>query len=216
MSFLTMLNFVDFIVIGVLTISAILSTLRGMTREFLGLAGWFIAIFIANLTAPQLEPIISDYLNIDVLVPILAWTFPFITSVVIWFIIATLISPGLKKAGLGALDKWFGAFFGLVRGALFVVAAYLGGAVLLDGESNLPNAVSTSISGDSARTILSIAQPIVPVGFRDMLEQVQTVDIEFEDLTPDAPELVERGKENVETGTTNITDQLDLLEDEQN
>ncbi len=216
MSFLTMLNFVDFIVIGVLTISAILSTLRGMTREFLGLAGWFIAIFIANLTAPQLEPVISDYLNIDVLVPILAWTFPFITSVVVWFIIATLISPGLKKAGLGALDKWFGAFFGLVRGALFVVVAYLGGAVLLDGESNLPSAVSTSISGESSRTILSIAQPIVPVGFRDMLEQVQTVDIQIEDLAPDAPELVERGKENVETGTTNITDQLDLLEDEQN
>jgi len=216
MSFLTMLNFVDFIVIGVLTISAILSTLRGMTREFLGLAGWFIAIFIANLTAPQLEPVISDYLNIDVLVPILAWTFPFITSVVVWFIIATLISPGLKKAGLGALDKWFGAFFGLVRGALFVVVAYLGGAVLLDGESNLPTAVSTSISGESSRTILSIAQPIVPVGFRDMLEQVQTVDIQIEDLAPDAPELVERGKENVETGTTNITDQLDLLEDEQN
>ena len=49
-----------------------------------------------------------------------------------------------------------------------------------------------------------------------MLEQVQTVDIQIEDLAPDAPELVERGKENVETGTTNITDQLDLLEDEQN
>lgn len=216
MSILAMLNFVDYIVIGVLAISAILSTLRGMTREFLGLAGWFISIFIANVSAPQLEPIISEYLNIDVLVPILAWTLPFITTVVVWFIIASLIAPGLKKAGLGALDKWFGAFFGLLRGVLFVVAAYLGGAMLFNGETNLPQSMTGSLTGQTSRTILTIAQPIVPSSFQEMLNDVQSVDIDLEDLAPDAPELVERGKDNVETGTTNVTDQLELLDDERN
>ena len=216
MSIISMLNFVDYIVLVVLIVSAILSTLRGMTREFLGLAGWFIAIFLAKIIAPNLEPVIAEYLNVDVLVPILAWTIPFVSTVVIWFIIASLISPGLKKAGLGALDKWFGAFFGVVRGVLFVVAAYLGGAVIVNGEQNLPTVLTQSVSGDVSRSILSLSKPIIPSNVQDILEQVESVDIEIGDLAPDAPELVERRKDNVETGTTNITNQLDLLADEVN
>ena len=51
---LSALTLFDYAVILVLIISAILSTLRGMTREFLGLTGWFISIFIARLTASSM------------------------------------------------------------------------------------------------------------------------------------------------------------------
>ena len=37
------LTYFDYIVLIVISISAIFSMLRGMTREFLGLAGWVIA-----------------------------------------------------------------------------------------------------------------------------------------------------------------------------
>ena len=40
------LNILDYAIIIILAVSAILSTLRGMTREVLGLVGWPIAIFI--------------------------------------------------------------------------------------------------------------------------------------------------------------------------
>ena len=43
---LSALTLFDYAVILVLIISAILSTLRGMTREFLGLTGWFISILL--------------------------------------------------------------------------------------------------------------------------------------------------------------------------
>ena len=52
---LSALTLFDYAVILVLIISAILSTLRGMTREFLGLTGWFVSIFIARLTASSME-----------------------------------------------------------------------------------------------------------------------------------------------------------------
>ena len=45
----TSLNYIDYIALVILFISAMLSTIRGMTREFLGLVGWFVAIFIAKL-----------------------------------------------------------------------------------------------------------------------------------------------------------------------
>ena len=47
----TALNFVDYAILVVLAISAILSTLRGMTREALGLVGWVISVIVARLLA---------------------------------------------------------------------------------------------------------------------------------------------------------------------
>jgi membrane protein required for colicin V production len=71
------LNLVDYAVIFILIVSAILSTLRGMTREALGLAGWPISIFAAKYTAPVIEPTISDIIPVDGLGDALSWALPF-------------------------------------------------------------------------------------------------------------------------------------------
>lgn len=212
MEFVNALTLIDYVVILVLIVSAILSTLRGMTREFLGLLGWFISIFVARISAPLLEPTIESYLSIPAMIPAIAWTIPFVLTVFIWFIVASIIAPGLKKAGLGTLDRWFGAFFGLLRGVLLVVMAYLGAAVAVNGERNLPGLLSQSVTADLSRATLTIAKPIIPSDFQSMVNQVREIDLK--ELAPDTPELIERGKDNVETGTGNITDQLELLEDE--
>ena len=93
---LSALTLFDYAVILVLIISAILSTLRGMTREFLGLTGWFISIFIARLTASSMENWLSDFIAVDGLTEVLSWALPFAGTAVIWFIFASLIAPGLK------------------------------------------------------------------------------------------------------------------------
>ena len=49
MTILAALTIFDYGVIAVLVISALFSTLRGMTREFLGLMGWFIAIALSRV-----------------------------------------------------------------------------------------------------------------------------------------------------------------------
>ena len=91
------LNFVDYAILLVLAISSILSTLRGMTREALGLAGWALSILMARLVAPILEDPIANVVPNEDLVSGIAWTIPFIITVILWFVLASLISPGLKK-----------------------------------------------------------------------------------------------------------------------
>ena len=88
---LSALTLFDYAVILVLIISAILSTLRGMTREFLGLTGWFISIFIARLTAPSVKDFLSDSIAVDGFSEVLSWALPFSGTAVIWFIFASLI-----------------------------------------------------------------------------------------------------------------------------
>ena len=48
---------------------------------------------------------------------------------------------GLKRAGLGALDRWLGVIFGLVRGYVIVVLTYAVAVVIMEGETNLPKQV---------------------------------------------------------------------------
>ena len=131
----SVLNLVDYAVIVVFLVSALFSTLRGMTREILGIVGWVISVFVAKLSAPVLEPVIADIINVDGLSAALSWALPFAVTVVVWFVIASLMSPGLKRAGLGSLDRWLGVVFGLARGYVIVLIAYMTAVVALDGES---------------------------------------------------------------------------------
>ena len=87
---LSALTLFDYAVILVLIISAILSTLRGMTREFLGLTGWFVSIFIARLTASSMENWLSNFIAVDGLAEVLSWALPFAGTAIIWFIFASL------------------------------------------------------------------------------------------------------------------------------
>ena len=151
----TALTFVDYVVILVLITSAIFSILRGMTREFLGLVGWVVSVVVAHFAGPVLEDPIADVINAEGLSGALAWGLPFAATVIVWFLLASLLSPGLTRAGLGSLDRWFGVIFGLIRGYFLVLFAFIGAVLLLEGESKLPESLleaqSTPIMSQSAR-----------------------------------------------------------------
>ena len=78
---LAALNIVDFVAIIVLVVSGGLATLRGMTREIMGLAGWPISIVAARLSAPYLEPLLTDLIRVVILT-----LFPALTLGLVWAI----------------------------------------------------------------------------------------------------------------------------------
>ena len=209
------LNFVDYAILLVLAISSILSTLRGMTREALGLLGWALSILMARLIAPILEDPISNMVPNEDLVSGIAWTVPFIITVILWFILASLMSPGLKKAGLGALDRWLGVVFGFVRGLFMVTAIYIGVVIGLGGEDNLPTAATEAQSANVIRAISEVIQPILPADLAEQLQEgLKKADIDA--LTPTQPEFIENGLDTVGEKTNERLQSLELLSDEQN
>ena len=159
----------DYVVILVLIISAIFSTLRGMTREILGLTGWFISIFVARLTTSPVEDWLSDFISVHGLTEALSWALPFAGTAVIWFIFATLITPGLKRAGLGALDTWLGVIFGLIRGALLMTVFYAGSVLFVQSEDKLYPFMKDSQSSPYIRIITSGFAPFLPNDWQSQL-----------------------------------------------
>ncbi|MGC6517130.1 MAG: CvpA family protein [Candidatus Puniceispirillaceae bacterium] len=209
------LNFVDYAIFLVLAVSSILSTLRGMTREALGLLGWALSVLMARLLGPLLEDPIANIVPNEDLVSGIAWAIPFIITVILWFVLASLMSPGLKKAGLGALDRWLGVVFGFVRGVFMVTAIYVGVVIGLGGENNLPKVITQAQSANVIRAIGDIVEPILPADLADQLNKgLGEADIEA--LTPTQPQFIEDGIDAVGDRTDERTNALDLLTDEQN
>ena len=205
----SVLNLVDYAVVIVLVVSALFSTLRGMTREFLGILGWVISVFVAKLSAPALEPVIADIINIEGLSAALSWALPFAITVVVWFVIASLMSPGLKRAGLGSLDRWLGVIFGLARGYVIVLIAYMTAVVALDGESKLPNIVTEAYSTPYMRQSVHSLSGVIPEDMRDrLLENVPL------DESPNDKELIDTDDTPLSDVSETASDKLDLLADE--
>lgn len=203
------LTYFDYIVLIIISISAIFSMLRGMTREFLGLAGWVIAVFIAVTSAPAMTEWLSSFLKVEGLTEILAWALPFAASVVIWFILASLISPGLKRAGLGALDTWFGILFGILRGILFSMIVYSGCVIYAGKETDLQDGILSSQSGPYISSLLRSIQAstFLPTSLTDNLEAIE--------LDMERPTLDDTIGQSLSTGAETASDKLNLLADEQ-
>lgn len=203
------LTYFDYIVLIIISISAIFSMLRGMTREFLGLAGWVIAVFIAVTSAPAMTEWLSSFLKVEGLTEILAWALPFAASVVIWFILASVISPGLKRAGLGALDTWFGILFGILRGILFSMIVYSGCVIYAGKETDLQDGILSSQSGPYISSLVRSIQAstFLPTSLTDNLEAIE--------LDMERPTLDDTIGQSLSTGAETASDKLNLLADEQ-
>ena len=202
------LNIVDFATIIVLVISGVLATLRGMTREVMGLAGWPISIVAARLTAPYLEPLLTDAIRVEGISSALAWGIPFIVVVVLWFAFASVVSPGLSKAGLGGLDRWLGFLFGLIRGFVIVLVIYVGAVIAAEGEDRLPGLVTDAQIVPALRESAHLMSGVLPPDMGDRI-----VD-NLPDAAPATEELQEAGEAVGEAVEDSEVKGLDLLDDE--
>jgi len=123
----------DYVVLGIVGLSVLLSIMRGFVREILALASWFIAFIFARLYATDLIPLLPEAIPNDALKMLAAFLIVFLTTLLLCSLLAIALSQLFKKAGLGFLDRGLGAVFGALRGLLVVCLL-----VLLAGFTTLP------------------------------------------------------------------------------
>jgi membrane protein required for colicin V production len=112
----------DWVFVGVVAASFLLGAWRGLVQEVLSVASWIAAFILAQLFAPQLaaklpmgdSPQIGKYAAAFVLL--------FIGVVIAGALVAWLIGKAVAAVGLRPVDRALGAGFGLLRGALLLMA----------------------------------------------------------------------------------------------
>jgi len=214
---LSALNFVDYIVLAVLAGSGILATLRGLTRELMGLAGWGVAVLAARLLQPMVITLLEDYILEETVVEIMAWSLPFVAVVLAWFVFANIASPGLKKIALGNLDRPLGFFFGALRGIVVVALIYVGVLFLTESEESFPQSVKESASIAPVRIVATIMTGVAPDDFREQMQDA-IPDQNLDDIKRGFSDQADEQLDKVQEKTEDIIDGAedgDLLPDEE-
>jgi membrane protein required for colicin V production len=121
----------DFSVIAILLVSLTFGVWRGMVYEVLSLAGWLVAFLLSKWFGGSVAPMMPGAQETVRLA--LAYAVVFIAALIVWGVLAWLLSKLVKAAGLGWLDRMLGALFGLLRGMLVILAL-----VWLSGLTHIP------------------------------------------------------------------------------
>lgn len=119
----------DYIILGIILFSLLVSLWRGFVREVFSLAGWIAAFIVSShfysYAAGYLSQINNAYLqNSEYLRNGVAAALLFIAVLIVSGIINALVGKLVDKTGLSGTDRVLGAGFGILRG-IFVVAAML-------------------------------------------------------------------------------------------
>jgi membrane protein required for colicin V production len=123
---------VDGVVLGVIVLSAILAYARGLGRETLSIVGWIAAAVAGFIFAPTVEPLIreipvlSDIIGTSCELGVLTgFAAVFAVALVIVSLFTPLISGAVQESAIGPVDQGLGFLFGVVRGVLLVVIAFV-------------------------------------------------------------------------------------------
>jgi len=123
----------DWAVIGAVVLSMLLAYLRGFTRELIALLAWVLGFFAALAFSPIVGAWLPEFGGSPVLRYIVAFVALMIVAIVLGALVAWPLSTVIRKSGLGFVDRFLGALFGIVRGAVVVLAF-----VLVAGLTTLP------------------------------------------------------------------------------
>ncbi len=128
------MNLVDLGVLVVLAVSALLGLSRGLVREMLGLGSWILAGYGAYRLSPEFIPMARQAIgNPDVADPA-AYVLVFVVLLIALSLLANLVGRLVRVSALGGLDRLLGLLFGLARGAVILIAAYIPLSILLPPE----------------------------------------------------------------------------------
>jgi membrane protein required for colicin V production len=119
------ITLLDFILIGVMLVSALLAMIRGFMREVLSIAAWVIAAVATLYAYSRLLPLAKTYFNNDIIAAGAVIGGTFLGTLLIVSIITVRFSDMVLDSRVGALDRTLGFLFGLGRGLIIVVVAFL-------------------------------------------------------------------------------------------
>jgi membrane protein required for colicin V production len=119
------MTWLDYALIAVVGLSALVGIWRGFVREVFALAGWIAAIAVAMLFAGEAGKLIPSGFATPLARTVIAFTLLFVVILVTVSIAGLLFTKAVRAVGLGLADRTLGGVFGFARGALILLVLVL-------------------------------------------------------------------------------------------
>jgi membrane protein required for colicin V production len=131
-------NAIDYVIIGLLTLSVVTGLMRGLVKEIIALLTWVVAYIAATLFATKLATIFTSSPKVQEAIAtsgsdaaqngepsLLAIGASFICIIfavlIIGKIIGYIVSGAIEGRGISVANRFLGGLFGACRGGLFVL-----------------------------------------------------------------------------------------------
>lgn len=135
------------VAVGLLVlISALLATVRGLTREVLSLATWAGSALFAVWVWQNFPEFARGYIETEIVADVATIIVSFIVALIILHLLTMRIADFVVDSKIGPLDRTLGFVFGGLRGTLIAVVIVIFGSWLnwvglsnyVDGSRSLP------------------------------------------------------------------------------
>lgn len=154
------ITWLDILLLGVMLISGLLAMIRGFMREILSITAWGAAAVATLLLYNKLLPVAKANISSDLIATGVVIGGVFLITLLIVSVITVRISDMVLDSRIGALDRTLGFLFGLGRGLIIVVVAFLFFAWLVptgkqpDGVRNAKSRVVLENTGEWLQALL--------------------------------------------------------------
>jgi len=143
------ITLLDILLLVVMLVSGLLAMIRGFMREILSIGAWGVAALATLYAYARVLPIAKGYFSSDMVAAGVTVGGIFLLTLLIVSIITVRISDMVLDSRVGALDRTLGFLFGLGRGLVIVVVAFLFFAWLVPERSQ-----PTWVSGAKSKVVL--------------------------------------------------------------
>lgn len=124
---------VDYMIAGIIFISAVLGLLRGFIKEAFALITWVVAIWVASQYGHDLSLLFQNSISYPSARIALSFAALFFATLILGSIISFILGQLIRSTGLSGSDRLLGMIFGLIRGGILVALL-----VMLAGLTPLP------------------------------------------------------------------------------
>jgi membrane protein required for colicin V production len=117
-------SYLDLGVLGIILVSALLSMMRGFTREVLAIGSWAAAAAAAYYFYPAVMPYATPYVHKEIVAQAISAAVVFFAMLIVVSLFTVRLSDAILDSKIGALDRSLGFLFGAARGFLLGVVAF--------------------------------------------------------------------------------------------
>jgi len=116
---------IDYAILVVIVLSALIGIWRGFVREALSLLIWVVAFWVAYSWSQTLAPMLDGFIVDPGLRLIVSFVVLFLAVHIVGFIVSRLLSVLIRSVGLKGVDRVAGGGFGLLRGVIVIAVLVL-------------------------------------------------------------------------------------------
>lgn len=119
------MNWLDALIAIVLAVSLLTGAWKGFLREFLGLAGWVAAFWLAWRFAAPVAASVEGFIGNETARKLVAYAAVFIAVLVVTALAGSFFRRLVQNSALSGTDRLLGAGFGAVRALVLVLAGMI-------------------------------------------------------------------------------------------